>query len=65
MSTKDPCKPYACRIQACLKENRFQEKPCQTVIEDMRDCCRKWKDKSFVCGGIDISKKRETANNEQ
>ncbi|KAJ8919990.1 hypothetical protein NQ315_006520 [Exocentrus adspersus] len=59
MPAKDPCKAFACRIQDCLKENNFQESACQHAIEDMRECCRIWKDKSFVCGGIDTGKKPE------
>lgn len=70
MKSKDPCKPFACKIQACLKgisqiiyivinyvtyllpENSYQESACQQAIEDMRNCCRKWGELSFVCGGI-------------
>lgn len=57
MPVKDPCKQFACRIQTCLKENKFQEPSCQHAIEEMRECCRKWKEKSYVCGGIDTSRK--------
>ncbi|KAJ8974381.1 hypothetical protein NQ317_001533 [Molorchus minor] len=57
MPVKDPCKVFACKIQDCLKENKFQEPSCQRILEQMRDCCRKWKDKSLVCEGIDISDK--------
>ncbi|XP_017778047.1 PREDICTED: cx9C motif-containing protein 4 [Nicrophorus vespilloides] len=49
---KDPCKPYACKIQACLKSNRYQEPDCQYAIEDMKNCCLKWREKSYVCGGF-------------
>ncbi|KAL1518308.1 hypothetical protein ABEB36_001950 [Hypothenemus hampei] len=56
MPKKDPCKSFACDIQACLKENNFQEPACQHAIEAMRNCCRKWKDRSYVCQGIDTSK---------
>ncbi|CAH1992292.1 unnamed protein product [Acanthoscelides obtectus] len=37
----------------------FQEPACQDVIEDMRECCRKWKDKSFVCNGMNITPAEE------
>ncbi|CAG9816002.1 unnamed protein product [Phaedon cochleariae] len=57
MPVTDPCKAFACKIQACLKENKFQEPACKDVIEEMRECCRKWNDKSFVCGGIDTKGK--------
>ncbi|XP_076263744.1 cx9C motif-containing protein 4 [Rhynchophorus ferrugineus] len=56
MPVVDPCKVFACKIQACLKEHKFQESACQYAIEDMRECCRKWKEKSYVCGGIDTAK---------
>ncbi|KAK3912708.1 Cx9C motif-containing protein 4 [Frankliniella fusca] len=49
---KDPCKPFACAIQDCLKGHNFQESACEQVIENLRDCCRKWKDKSLVCSGM-------------
>lgn len=62
MSTKDPCKPYACKIQVCLRENKFQEDACRIVIEDMRNCCKKWKDRSYVCEGIDTKEKSKTDN---
>ncbi|XP_026290316.1 cx9C motif-containing protein 4 [Frankliniella occidentalis] len=49
---KDPCKPLACAIQDCLKGHNFQESACEQVIENLRECCRKWKDKSLVCSGM-------------
>ncbi|CAH0545753.1 unnamed protein product [Brassicogethes aeneus] len=54
MPKKDPCKAFACRIQSCLTANNFQEKKCLHEIEEMKRCCRVWKDKSFVCQGIKI-----------
>ncbi|ENN79880.1 hypothetical protein D910_04936 [Dendroctonus ponderosae] len=62
MPVKDPCKVFACRIQACLNENNYQESACQHAIESMRECCRQWKDKSFVCEGIDIAQKPSEKN---
>ncbi|PSN40335.1 Cx9C motif-containing protein 4 [Blattella germanica] len=52
---KDPCKPFACKIQKCLHENNYQEGACQEFIELLRDCCRKWSTQSISCSGIDIS----------
>lgn len=51
---KDPCKPFACNIQKCLKENNFQESKCQEFIEYLRECCKKWHSVSISCSGIDI-----------
>ncbi|KAH8421088.1 hypothetical protein KR222_010855, partial [Zaprionus bogoriensis] len=55
-TAKDPCKPQACRIQACLKENNYQEHKCFAVLEDMRQCCIKWHKQSLCCSGIDLEK---------
>ncbi|XP_037813965.1 cx9C motif-containing protein 4 [Lucilia sericata] len=49
---KDPCKANACRIQACLKENNYQEDKCLEVLEQMRQCCLKWHKQSLCCSGI-------------
>ncbi|XP_017096796.1 cx9C motif-containing protein 4 [Drosophila bipectinata] len=53
---KDPCKPFACRIQACLNDNNYQEHKCLDVLEAMRQCCLKWHTKSLCCSGIDLNK---------
>ncbi|KAH8384639.1 hypothetical protein KR093_003769 [Drosophila rubida] len=53
---KDPCKPYACRIQACLSENNYQEDRCVEVLEQMRICCLKWHAESLCCSGIDLER---------
>lgn len=53
---KDPCKPAACRIQTCLKENSFDEVKCYGVIEDMRQCCLKWHKTSLCCSGIKLDR---------
>ncbi|XP_016977136.1 cx9C motif-containing protein 4 [Drosophila rhopaloa] len=53
---KDPCKANACRIQACLNENNYQEDKCLKVLEDMRQCCLKWHKESLCCSGIDLEK---------
>ncbi|XP_044269913.1 cx9C motif-containing protein 4 [Tribolium madens] len=55
MPKKDPCKVFACRIQKCLEDNKFQESACQYAIEDLHNCCRKWKNQSLVCDGIKIA----------
>lgn len=46
-------------------ENKFQESACEEVLELMRECCRKYKDQSLCCEGIDIepSKRKETSGN--
>lgn len=41
-------------IQKCLNDNNYQESACEEVLELMRECCRKYKDKSVCCEGIDI-----------
>jgi hypothetical protein len=61
MPKKDPCKVFACRIQKCLEDNKFQESACQHAIEDLRNCCRKWKGQSVVCDGIKIDPPPKTA----
>ncbi|XP_061391423.1 cx9C motif-containing protein 4 [Musca vetustissima] len=53
---KDPCKANACRIQACLKENNYQEEKCKEVLEQMRICCLKWHKTSLCCSGIDLNR---------
>ncbi|XP_023171206.1 cx9C motif-containing protein 4 isoform X2 [Drosophila hydei] len=53
---KDPCKPFACAIQACLTENNFQEYRCSEVLERMRLCCVKWHKESLCCSGINLEK---------
>lgn len=52
----DPCKANACKIQACLTENKYIEEKCLDVLEEMRQCCIKWKSVSLCCEGIDINK---------
>lgn len=39
-------------------ENRFQESACEEAFELMRECCRKYKDTSICCSGIDITVKK-------
>lgn len=63
MPNKDPCKPFACKIQECLQNNRFQEPQCQKVIESMKECCRKWGDESFVCSGFKKILEEESNDN--
>ncbi|XP_013118175.1 cx9C motif-containing protein 4 [Stomoxys calcitrans] len=53
---KDPCKANACKIQACLKENNYQEEKCLEVLEQMRLCCLKWHATSLCCSGIDLNR---------
>lgn len=54
MPIKDPCKPRACDIQACLKAHNFQEDRCKHTIEALIECCRKWGNKSYVCNGVKV-----------
>jgi len=66
----DPCKVNACKIQSCLSENKYQEDKCLEVLEDMRQCCIKWKSVSLCCDGIDLEKnpkltKKESQEKEQ
>ncbi|CAG9855997.1 unnamed protein product [Phyllotreta striolata] len=65
MSGKDPCKPFACRIQVCLRENNFQESKCTSVINDMKECCRKWKNLSYVCQGMNLDTETDDQNERQ
>ncbi|KAH8300229.1 hypothetical protein KR044_012012, partial [Drosophila immigrans] len=53
---KDPCKRFACRIQACLSANNYQEDRCVEALEQMRVCCLKWHKESLCCSGIDLQK---------
>lgn len=39
-----------------ILENHYQEDKCLEVLEEMRQCCIKWKSVSLCCEGIDISK---------
>ncbi|KYN38375.1 Mature T-cell proliferation 1 neighbor protein [Trachymyrmex septentrionalis] len=58
MSTTDPCKKIACKLQTCLQDNVFQPSRCQDVLEQIRKCCMKHSD-SAVCDGINILKPYE------
>lgn len=55
---KDPCKATACKIQKCLFENNYQEGSCLEVLEEMKNCCRKWADVSLCCSGIKVDDKK-------
>lgn len=59
---KDRCKKEACRIQACLNENNYQEDKCLEVLEQMRICCLKWHKESLCCSGIDLEHPYITKN---
>ncbi|KAI4470556.1 cx9c motif-containing protein 4 [Holotrichia oblita] len=65
MKSKDPCKSFACKIQDCLKSHNYQESSCLEAIEDMKNCCKLWGEKSFVCGGfrIDETSSKKTDKN--
>ncbi|XP_037032446.1 cx9C motif-containing protein 4 [Bradysia coprophila] len=54
--SKDPCKLNACKIQSCLTKNNYQESACLDVLEEMRQCCLKYHDKSLCCSGIKLDK---------
>ncbi|XP_011693790.1 PREDICTED: cx9C motif-containing protein 4 [Wasmannia auropunctata] len=59
MTTVDPCKQLACKLQKCLKDNVYQPSRCQEVLEEIRKCCIKNSSNSKVCDGIDTSKPYE------
>ncbi|KZC07502.1 Mature T-cell proliferation 1 neighbor protein [Dufourea novaeangliae] len=59
MTTTDPCKKFACKLQQCLKDNIYQPSRCQSIIEEIRQCCIIHKQNSTVCDGIDTSKPYE------
>jgi len=61
----DPCKKNACNIQSCLAENNYKEEKCLDVLEEMRQCCIKWKSISLCCEGIDIEKDPKVTKKEQ
>ncbi|KAI3379764.1 hypothetical protein SNEBB_007670 [Seison nebaliae] len=63
----EPCKIYACRLQDCLKNYKYQEDKCRSVIEELEDCCRRMRRKLtkeqygrlVVCSGFNSNKKNE------
>ncbi|XP_034171532.1 cx9C motif-containing protein 4 isoform X1 [Osmia lignaria lignaria] len=59
MTTVDPCKKFACKLQQCLKDNVYQPSRCESVIEEIRQCCIHHSAVSVVCDGIDTSKPYE------
>ncbi|XP_025994516.1 cx9C motif-containing protein 4 isoform X2 [Solenopsis invicta] len=59
MTTTDPCKQIACKLQKCLKDNVYQPSRCQEVLEEIRQCCLKHSSNSTVCDGINTSKPYE------
>ncbi|XP_076383597.1 cx9C motif-containing protein 4 [Megalopta genalis] len=59
MTSFDPCKKFACKLQQCLKDNVYQPSRCDEVIEEIRQCCIKHKSHSIVCEGIDTAKPYE------
>ncbi|XP_076177277.1 cx9C motif-containing protein 4-like isoform X1 [Ptiloglossa arizonensis] len=59
MTTIDPCKKFACKLQQCLNDNIYQPSRCESVLEEIRRCCIVHKSVSKVCEGIDTSKKYE------
>lgn len=59
MTTTDPCKPFACKLQKCLQDNVYQPSRCESVIEEIRQCCIKHAAESISCSGIDTSKRYE------
>lgn len=48
-----------------IPENSYQEEKCLEVLEEMRQCCIKWKSQSLCCSGIDIEKKPEVTKKDQ
>ena len=41
-SCGEPCKAQACRIQDCLKKNRYDESKCTYLIDALYACCHKF-----------------------
>lgn len=35
------CKRSACKIQACLARNNYNEALCKEAIQDLRNCCKR------------------------
>lgn len=35
-------------------EHNYQEGSCLDVLQEMKECCRKWGDTSLVCSGIKV-----------
>ncbi|PBC34366.1 mature T-cell proliferation 1 neighbor protein [Apis cerana cerana] len=49
MTTTDPCKKFACKLQQCLKDNVYQPSRCEKVLEEIRQCCIIHFASSIVC----------------
>lgn len=43
-------------------EKGFQEPDCSAVLQQMLDCCRKFKDRSLCCEGFDLNKEFDPEN---
>lgn len=53
-------------IMLLLLGNSYQENKCLDALEDMRQCCLKFSEKSFCCQGISLDKiykERDTNDN--
>lgn len=57
ITEKDPCLPAVERLDACMRENNFQDKKCTKIIDEMRKCCEKWKEESLICKGAELVKR--------
>lgn len=48
-----------------FSENKYIEERCFDVLEEMRQCCIKWKPVSLCCEGIDVNKSYNQTNEEK
>lgn len=57
IAEQDPCLPVVQSIDACMRDNNFESDKCTKLIEEMRKCCKKWKEESLVCKGAEMVKR--------
>lgn len=36
----NPCKPFACNIQACIQRNQFNQERCEHLVDQLYQCCQ-------------------------
>ncbi|GLH04612.1 Uncharacterized protein GBIM_10289 [Gryllus bimaculatus] len=47
------------------REHNFQESSCAVEIEELRQCCQLWREKSLVCSGIDVTPPEAAPSNKK
>lgn len=62
MPKGDPCQKQACDLQVCLQGAKYQEEKCAKFIEALRNCCKKFADRSDVCGGVTLDQSTSKTN---